>query len=130
MGCYGIGVSRLIAACAEGVDQMSYRESDFCCSVTICQSFLSVSISHYPFFLPIFAHCAPASFPSVSDPITKSDFEVVWPRALAPFQVAILPPKKGSKESTLDVVDAALHLTKELSATAASASSSDVVCGI
>ena len=38
MGCYGIGVSRLIAACAEGVDQMSYRESDFCCSVTICQS--------------------------------------------------------------------------------------------
>ena len=63
----------------------------------------------------------------MSDPISKSDFEVVWPRALAPFQVAILPPKKGSKESTLDVVNAALDLAKDLSATATSTSSSDVV---
>jgi len=68
MGCYGIGVSRLIAACAE-----------------------------------------------VSDPISKSLVELNWPKAIAPFTVGIIPPKRGSKEETPEAVDAFVQLTAKLS---------------
>lgn len=67
MGCYGIGVSRLIAACAE-----------------------------------------------VSEPVSKSEVELIWPRAIAPFSVGIIPPKKKSKEETPEVVDAFARLTSKL----------------
>jgi len=70
MGCYGIGVSRLIGACAE-----------------------------------------------VSEPVKspKSDVELVWPRLIAPYSIGILPPKKGSKEETPEVVDAFVRVTFKLS---------------
>jgi len=79
MGCYGIGVSRLVGACAE-----------------------------------------------VSEPVSGSPKELVWPPPIAPFSVGLLPPKKGSKEETPEVVDAAADLIHRLSASA-SASSGDLV---
>ncbi|KAJ8040345.1 putative proline--tRNA ligase, mitochondrial [Holothuria leucospilota] len=50
MGCYGLGVSRILAAAIE---------------------------------------------------VLSSDQEVRWPRVIAPYQVCIIPPKEGSKESEL-----------------------------
>lgn len=63
MGCFGVGVSRLMAAIVE-----------------------------------------------VSHPATNSPLEIVWPQAVAPFTVAVILPKKGSKEETSSVVGDALKV--------------------
>ena len=63
----------------------------------------------------------------MSNPKTGSAVQLIWPRLLAPFSVGILPPKKGSKESTPEVVDAALQLAAHLSAAASSTASSEVL---
>lgn len=67
MGCYGIGISRLIGACAE-----------------------------------------------TSEPATGSQVELVWPHAIAPYSIAVVIPKAGSKEETPDVLKSAYSLAKLL----------------
>ena len=58
--------------------------------------------------------------------MSGSPKELVWPPPIAPFSVGLLPPKKGSKEETPEVVDAAADLIHRLSSSA-SASSGDLV---